>query len=178
MSRRRLLGPLVLLLSVAGCTGSMPGSSAPTCDHPNALVLMAQSVPDASALPCIEAIPVGWGIGDMKMESGATRFSLRSDRAGAHAVDVRVLPACDVSDAVEIPSEVQGARRFELIEEVTGRYIETRYYVFDRGGCIEFRYNLPREGSALLLGEAAGAFSFKERQWLNAQLRKHTGLEL
>jgi hypothetical protein len=55
-------------------------------------VLEAQAVPSATLMPCTNPLPGGWSVGGFEVRSGLARFWLDSDRAGARAAEIRVLP--------------------------------------------------------------------------------------
>src|SRR5215213_933401 len=89
--RRIGLAVLTLLLAIAVLGigwGRLISDSdveyAPTlrCEPHEPLLLMAQSVPTASLVPCVELLPVGWTLGDVVVGNGSSRFTLTSDRGG------------------------------------------------------------------------------------------------
>src|SRR5438105_2342496 len=88
-------------------------TSTPECGTGNAMVLMAQAVPSATALPCVATLPSGWTFGQALIRDGRAHFWLDSDRAGRQAVGVTLAPACDVAAAQQVPPDAAGTRRFE-----------------------------------------------------------------
>ncbi len=142
----------------------------PTCsqgDHgtaSNAVVLMAQSVPTASWVPCLRtALPLGWMFHALDARTDRSNFWLDSDRDGTTAIDVWLTKNCDTSGATEIPSDREGMRRLERVTMTTPDFRGKRYYVFD-GGCITFVFNLTGDnenrGEPLALAtQAVGAVS-------------------
>jgi hypothetical protein len=136
----------------------------------NALVLEAQAVPTADRVPCIRLLPAGWSVSSAEIESGRARFALSSDRAGSRALRVNFTERCNTDGATEIPSDEEGTRRYERIDEVTPGFVSTRYYTF-KGGCAAYRFELEEEGRALA-NEASLALSFIHRETIDAKLRK------
>jgi len=172
-----LLAVLPALL-LAGCAPQFGQAESPVCEQRGLtgslpVVTEAQAVPTASLLPCIKLLPAGWGFGSMLMQSGRARFSLTNDRVGPAVQAVRVVlqPACDTSDAVQVPSDEEGARRYERVESLKGGYRGTRYYVFS-GGCVTYRFTLKGEARAAPLNEATLALGFVSRQALQDMLDK------
>ena len=55
-----------------------------------AVVLMAQSVPSATLLPCVNALPVGWSFARLDANDRHAKFWLSSDRGGDGSVSVSV----------------------------------------------------------------------------------------
>ena len=88
---RRLLLVAVACLVLAGCgepvTGGFLYPRQPVCRYQGRqattmVVLMAQAVPTASQLPCIELLPAGWSVSDIFVRNGRALFALDSDRVG------------------------------------------------------------------------------------------------
>src|SRR4029453_7598110 len=66
------------------------------CSDLEPLWLMAQSVPSASLVPCVESRLPGWTVTNVAVNDGRSVITLDHDRAGAAAVVVRmVAAACD-----------------------------------------------------------------------------------
>ena len=149
------------------------------CGTSNAMILMAQSVPAATSLPCVASLPAGWEQGGMRIERGRGIFWLDSDRAGTDAITVTLLPrgACSVSDASEVPSDVPGMRRFERPEQLPPELRATRTYVFP-GGCVTYRFEFDSPETASLLFDADSALSFQPRKDLVAKVHDRNGLSL
>ncbi len=73
-------------------------------------LLEAQAVPSATLIPCALPLPGGWSYGGSEVRSGLARFWLDSDRAGAHAAEVRLTQACDVAGATPLPPALPAPR--------------------------------------------------------------------
>jgi hypothetical protein len=171
--RRAAIAVTTALAATVVACANPPRDTTPMCslgESLNALVLEAQAVPAADRVPCIRLLPAGWSVFSVDTEQGRARFSLSSDRAGSRAVEITFSSRCDTSGATRIPSDENGTRRFERIEEVTPRFVGTRYYTF-KGGCVAYRFELDEEGRALA-NEASLALSFIRRQAIDAELRK------
>jgi hypothetical protein len=185
MAGRQWLGLLCLvglLGPVAGCgagvTIGSPGGL-PRCRPPpgrvsGATVILAQSVPSAQWLPCVRALPPGWGFEMLDPHNGHATFWLSSDRDGTRAVGVLLRPTCDVSGATEIPSEQPGLRRYERVTRVTRGYGGERHYVFP-GGCITYQFNLRGTTRAEPVAAVTEALGFLSRSRLDSQLRAASG---
>jgi hypothetical protein len=157
----------------------------PTCLRPgeegggDVLLLIAQSVPSATYVPCIDQFPVGWSFGGQQIESGKAEFWLYSDRGGERAVTVTLTRACESSGAVEVPTEADeaGTRRYEAPRSLPPDFSGDRYYVFP-GGCVTYRFNFERSGSYALVVEATEALSFISRAEGVARLKEEIGVML
>lgn len=173
-----LLAPLV----AAGCaTGPEDTSLEPpactTGDEGRAasgVVLMAQSVPTATWVPCVESVPVGWSFAGLDARSGGSRFWLDSDRDGRHAIEVRLTADCDTRGATEIPSERDGMRRYERVTEVTPQYLGRRHYVFP-GGCLTVVFTLSGDNRGEPLALATQSLGVVSREELAAQVHEASG---
>ena len=173
--------PLVAVL-LAGCASDTTATSAlPTCtdggdgDAANGVVLMAQSVPTASWVPCLRTtLPLGWGFHHLDARNGVARFWLDSDRDGQRAIEVRLEPECDTSGSTEIPSDRDEMDRMERVTMTTPRFEGERYYVFE-GGCITFVFRLGGESRGEPLALATQAVGAVSRTDLLDQVHEESG---
>jgi hypothetical protein len=185
--RRGAVGTAFLAAAAAAltaCSSDGPNSAitgAPLCEEGhdsqagNAVILMAQSVPSATWVPCIRtALPLGWSFHHLEASNGEARFWLDSNRDGTRAVEVRLTESCTTAGATVIPSDREGMRRLELVERISPSYTGRRYYLFD-GGCLTFTFSLdgdsPGEGLALA-SQVVGVVS---RADLQEQVREESG---
>ena len=67
--------------------------------------LMAQSVPSASLIPCLQLVPVDWTVAEVTVNNGRSVITLDHDRGGTAAMVVRLCAACDLAGATEVTSE-------------------------------------------------------------------------
>jgi hypothetical protein len=181
---RRAIGPALLatVLLVAGCGSgdTSVSSEVPACaagdeaTAANGVRLMAQSVPTATWLPCVENVPVGWSFAGLDARSGSSRFWLDSDRDGVHAIEVRLTSGCDTRGATEIPSDLDDLRRFERVTQVSPQYLGRRYYVFD-GGCLTFVFTLSGDNRGEPLALATQSLGVVSRDDLSAQVFDASG---
>jgi tRNA A-37 threonylcarbamoyl transferase component Bud32/membrane-associated phospholipid phosphatase len=139
------------------------------CAPHEPLLLMAQSVPTASLVPCVELLPAGWTLGDVFVGNGRSRFTLTSDRGGVLVAELAA--SCDLAGAVELTSERPGARRYLRIERNAAGVAMTRTYTFP-GGCVTQRLVAPEASRQQLAGESSSALGFTTRDALAAALRR------
>jgi tRNA A-37 threonylcarbamoyl transferase component Bud32 len=139
------------------------------CAPHEPLLLMAQSVPTASLVPCVEILPAGWTLGDVFVGNGRSRFTLTSDRGGVLVAELAA--SCDLAGAVELTSERPGARRYLRIERNAAGVAMTRTYTFP-GGCVTQRLVAPEASRQQLAGESSSALGFTTRDALAAALRR------
>ncbi len=141
------------------------------------MVLMAQSVPTATAVPCVASFPAGWQAGDVSVKSDRSRFQLQAadNRRRGHAASSSTSATSD--DALEVPSEELGARRYDASTQLPPDVRAMRTYVFD-GGCVTVDYALDDAADASLLVELDRALSFQPRGELVDDVDERTGLTL
>ena len=172
--RAAVTGVVLALLVGPGLSGCSSDTTAttelPTCAEgedrgaTNAVILMAQSVPTATWVPCLRsALPLGWTFHHLDARNDVSVFSLDSDRDGQQAIKVRLEDSCNTSGATEIPSDREDMQRLERVTQTTPHFQGKRYYRFD-GGCITFVFDLTgagdNRGEALALAtQAVGAVS-------------------
>jgi tRNA A-37 threonylcarbamoyl transferase component Bud32 len=142
------------------------------CEPHEPLLLMAQSVPTASLVPCIELLPAGWTLGDVVVGNERSRFTLTSDRGGVLVAELTA--SCDLAGAAELTSEQPGARRYLRIERDAAGVTTTRAYTFP-GGCVTQRLVAPEASRQQLAGEASSALGFTTRGALAASVRRDSG---
>jgi tRNA A-37 threonylcarbamoyl transferase component Bud32 len=139
------------------------------CESHEPLLLMAQSVPTASLVPCIEILPVGWTLGDVVVGNGRSRFTMISDRGGVLVAELTA--SCDLAGAAQQSSERAEARRYLRIERNAAGVAMTRAYTFP-GGCVTQRLIAPEASRQQLAGESSFALGFTTRDDLAAALRR------
>ena len=142
------------------------------CEPHEPLFLMAQSVPTAELVPCVEILPAGWTLGDVIVGNGRSRFTLTSDRGGVLVTELTA--SCDLAGAVELTSEQPGARRYLWVERNAAGVAMTRAYTFP-GGCVTQRLVTPEASRQQLAGESSFALGFTTRDDLAAALRRDSG---
>jgi hypothetical protein len=92
------------------------------------LLLIAQSVPEASMIPCLGPLPAGWEFTDASIDSSRTRLSVATDTFDLD-VGIELLSGCEFSSAEQIPSRTPNATLYSLDRG------QTLLYRFD-GGCV------------------------------------------
>jgi hypothetical protein len=140
----------------------------------NGVVLLAQSVPSASFVPCLATMPLGWHVGELEARDDGARFWLDSDRDGVHALEVQFTDGCDTSGATEIPSDRADMRRFEEVSQLSPQYVGRRWYVFE-GGCVAVLFRLSGRDRTEPLAVATQAIGAVSRERLRAHVLEETG---
>lgn len=182
MKRRlaRALPALVVLLT--GCSAVTVSSpeGVPGCAHgdvplSNGVVLLAQSVPTASWVPCLRetAMTMGWRFAGMDAHRGSASVWLDSDRAGRRAIVVTLTGSCDVDGATEVPTDHPGMRRFERVHQVTPRFEGERSYAFD-GGCLTVTLSVGGADRVEPLAVAATVIDVVRRSQVQQRVRELT----
>jgi membrane-associated phospholipid phosphatase len=185
--RRIALAVGVVLLAVVGAgvtygtftPAELPIGEPPACGTTNEMVLMAQAVPTAEAVPCIAALPAGWSAGGMRVRNGDGRFWLDSDQAGRDAVEVRLRPpgACAVEGATEVASDEVGMRRFEQPEQLPPGIRAVRTYL-SAGACVTYEFEFDDEVNASAMIALDVALAFQPRAELVEEVERVSGLAL
>jgi hypothetical protein len=171
---RRIVVVVILALLVAGCgAAELVSLRMPKCGEVGARTtfLMAQSVPDAALVPCIDeaSLPGDLFMKEMRIDSTGARFAFvgdwpapESDTAAPLSLEVRFTSSCDVGDAVAVPSDERDARRLERVERVAAGYTGERFYVFD-GGCVTYRFDAQGDSWLSFVHEASQTWTFMPR---------------
>jgi len=149
------------------------------CGDLEPLWLMAQSVPSASLIPCLQVVPVDWTVAKVAVNNGRSVITLDHDRAGSGAMVVRLTASCDLAGATEVTSEQSGARRYLRVDRNSTEFSATRAYTFP-GGCVTQRFRAAGPSALRLSDTASSEFGFITREELRQALsqRSHGRLEL
>jgi membrane-associated phospholipid phosphatase/serine/threonine protein kinase len=158
---------------------ALPVRGSAACGTHQLMVLVAQSVPSATRVPCIDALPAGWRFSHIDVRRNRTRMWFDSDKAGTRALEVSLLrpSACNTSGAMEVPSDEVGTRRYERPERLPPELRATRFYTFD-GGCVTYRYEFAKGASASLQLAADSGLTFESRSRLVRAVDEKSGLDL
>jgi hypothetical protein len=143
------------------------------CGDLEPLWLLAQSVPSASLVPCVQLLPVGWSVAEVAANDGRSVITLDHDRAGKAAVVVELTAACELAGAAEVTSEQPGARRYLRVDRAAAGFSATRAYAFP-GGCITQRIRVPAGSGQQLTTETSSAIGFTTRQQLRQALSQRS----
>jgi tRNA A-37 threonylcarbamoyl transferase component Bud32/membrane-associated phospholipid phosphatase len=151
----------------------------PSCGTSNTMILMAQAVPEATFVPCLDSLPAGWDLGGVFIREGEGSFWLHSDLAGSRAVEATLRPEgeCSIDGATEVPSDEVGTRRYERPEALPPGLRTTRTYVFE-GGCVTYEFDFDDDAPTDLLFDADRALAFQPRAELVERVDDETGLSL
>ena len=184
MRRRRRIGRVaaipIVLVTLAGCSARAGDATEADCpiEGGELFVLMAQSVPSATLIPCIEALPAGWAYGGSDVSNEVARLWLDSDRGGIHAVEMSLEASCRISGAVDVTnSTTEGGVRVYLVEFDLHPFSANKYFVFP-GGCVTYRYRFGPDAEPTLALEADEAVTFGLRTVLVRQVQEELGLTL
>ena len=173
---KRLVALACLLPGLAACSGSVVvdfgadtfgGRPACTTDVDRGLgpvspglVLMAQSVPTASMLPCLVALPEGWTFESLHANEDGATFWLDSAHDGHRVMSVAVSRDCNVEDATNVRSDHDGTQRYERVDRL--RQSGQLHYVFD-GGCVTYDFDAPGALGPEPLAAVFDSLGFVER---------------
>lgn len=163
-----LAAGVVVAASVSGC-GVEEVTPAPSCDGGASILIVAQSVPTATLVPCLGRLPDGWSVTAVGVDESGTAVRFDSDRAGDDAAELTYTGDCDVSEATAVPSDHPPAARFETVHQLRPSFQADRAYVFD-GGCATFSFTFAPGASATESVAIGEALSFVTRADLEAGL--------
>jgi membrane-associated phospholipid phosphatase/tRNA A-37 threonylcarbamoyl transferase component Bud32 len=172
------LGAFLCAIGVYGMftPAELPVGDQPACGTSDVMILMAQSVPTATAVPCVASVPAGWHTRDVTIVRNRARFRLRS---GDNVVEVLLRPPedCTVQGADEIPSDELGMRRFERPVELPPGARTTRIYL-SPGACVTYELDLADSADTSMVVQLDAALAFQPRAELAAEVQRRTGLRL
>jgi tRNA A-37 threonylcarbamoyl transferase component Bud32 len=140
------------------------------CSDLEQLWLMAQSVPSASLIPCLQLLSVDWKVAEVAVNNGRSVITLDHDRGGKAALVVTLTAAaatCDLAGATEVTSEQRGARRYYRARD------NTRAYKFP-GGCVTQRFTAAGPSALRMRDTASTEVGFVTREELGQALERRS----
>ena len=168
----------VVLGAMTGLTGcAAVRDTAPGCEQPLRLAIVAQSLPSASYLPCLRSLPQGWSTSGFRAAPGGTSFLLNSDRSPGHPVRVRLIPSCRPGDASPSPPRAPGVVTYTRLTSITPRFAGSLYDVFP-GGCVSYSFDFALGSQISLMEQFEQAVGLYPRQQLRLILKHKLGVEL
>jgi hypothetical protein len=137
------------------------------------MVLMAQSVPTASAVPCQRAELDDWFLDDLDSWDGHTRieFSRLIDQV---ALTIELTRTCDRGGAVETATDQPGTRRFDARIRDGSSYRDRRFYLLP-GACVAYTFQLTGTGAEEAADDISRALGLVSRDQLADQVRRYSG---
>jgi hypothetical protein len=166
----------------AAATGGWSGNG--SCTQLEELWLEAQSVPSASRIPCVQALPAGIysalavrdGGSVLELSHASLDISLIAGEwprahAAAGSVTIRLTATCAVQTTGQGQTVTPGVRRFQLDGPASTPEVVD---VFP-GGCVTYQQEPGAGTSAALLDQAQYAVTFRTRDDLREVLRRHSG---
>ncbi len=160
---------IVIALMVSGCS-VVETVAPPSCSAGGSVFIIAQSVPTASQVPCLDFLPEGWTVATVDVNQDRSILTLDSDRAGSEAAVLRLDSSCDPSGAIPAPSEFPTVERFDHVKRLAPGFRAERFYVFD-GGCVSWNFDFSTDASATEAVAVGDALRLVSREELDDQLR-------
>jgi hypothetical protein len=143
------------------------------CGQLEPLLVMAQSVPSATMLPCLRTMVPGWTVAKVAVNDGRSVVTLNHDRAGEEAAVVRLTATCDTGTAGEAPSDVAEVQRYERVDRLGGVFEATWYDRFP-GGCVTYRLRSGSDPTGQFAVEARVLLGLTSRQELARRLEQRS----
>jgi hypothetical protein len=170
--RRWLFGLLVAVsLSALPACGAVQSNSRPICRYGSPVVLMAQSVPGATLVPCVRALPAGWHFAGFLARRGESQFWLASETLGRHALQVLLAATCSTRGARSTKSDEPGTRRLDV--GPSGRASDWLYRF--TGGCVTYHFAFSGRPPPAAYRQIAHGVSFLPRRVIAAGYRRRVG---
>lgn len=173
-------GGTVLLLSIGlallpGCAPAAAG--VPRCEGVRRLALVAQALPEAAYVPCLDHLEEGWSDQRFVARKGRVTFRLEPERAGGRPVEVVFDDECDDVEGVPTTPRAEGVRTSIDLVSISPRYTGTLVDVFP-GGCVTYRFDFGRGPHIPLMEELQETVGLMSRRQLSLDLRRELSVEL
>ena len=172
------IGLFTAYIQIAGLAGGRQTAGAvPSCRDSRRVAVIAQSVQTAAYVPCIGELDEGWTAGEFDPARNRTHFSLTSDRAPGHPVDIVFAKTCASAGAIPTTPSATGIRTSIRLRSISPRYTGTMYDVFS-GGCVTATFDFLRGPHIALMEGVDHALALVSRQQVRLDLHKKLGVEL
>lgn len=165
--QRATAGLVAATLILGGCAAGT-GGAAPRCEPGMRLATLAQSVPEAAYVPCVEELPAGWTFEGLHVDDDGATMTLESDRADRE-VRVELAESCDTAEATPITPSDEGVRTYHRVDSIDPRYAGQLLDVFP-GGCVAIDYDFERGRHVALVTELQAAVGLFTRLELRQAL--------
>jgi hypothetical protein len=179
MSRVAVLVAVAAAVLTVGCSASIgnPVRILP-CTPSNhqldeRMVLMAQSVPTASAVPCMRTKLDDWFLDDLDSWDGRTRIEF-SRLIDEFALTIELTRTCDHRGAGETATDQPGTRRFDQRIRTGSSYRDRRFYLLP-GACMTYEFKLTGTGAEEAAEDISRAIGFVSRDQLAGQVDRYSG---
>jgi hypothetical protein len=179
MSRVTLLVAVAAAVLATGCSASIGDAvrilpCTPAQDRlDKRMVLMAQSVPAASAVPCMRVALDDWLLDDLDSWEGGTRIEF-SRLIDEFALTIELARTCDRGGASETATDQPGTRRFDERIRTGGSYRDRRFYLLP-GACMAYTFALTGTGAEQAADDISRAIGLISREQLADQVRRYSG---
>ena len=162
--------------ALTGCAAAS-SDTAPRCEDPLRLAIIAQSLPTATYVPCLRDLPEGWNSSGFDATQSGTSFLLDSDRSPGRPVQVQLTATCRPGIASPSPPRAPGVLTYTRLTSVRPRFAGTVYDVFP-GGCVSYAFDFAMGSQIALTEQFEGAVGLYPRQQLRLILKQKLGVEL
>jgi hypothetical protein len=160
VTRRIALLVIVAAMGAASCSPSV--NEQPTCRSESPTLLMAESVPSATLIPCVDALPQGWTWHGFAANDSTATFSLEQ-QDGDGLLEVQLLATCQESGGGEQVEGFPTARRQRTVENGGARVVWTSTFP---GGCASATLTFSAPPAQSEIDRMEGAISFFPRDQL------------
>jgi hypothetical protein len=133
------VGITLWVIAFGGVACAARQNAQPICRSDSPTVLMAESVPSASLIPCVEALPGGWTFHAFDADDTGSTFSLQASDIGG-VVEVRFVASCDPTGQ---PEPMKGFPSAQEYRSVLARGSTIVWTTTFPGGCSRTELTFP-----------------------------------
>jgi hypothetical protein len=167
---------LVLVAATAAACSVRDTLPPPNCGADGSIIIVAQSVPTATFVPCLEALPAGWSVATVEVNQDHSVVTLDSDRAGTSGAVLTLTARCAGRASPALPTERPGVAQRVVVERAAPSYRAERFYSF-AGGCVTFSFDFDRGTPGTESTRLVDALVLVSRAELDDDVRQFVGEE-
>jgi hypothetical protein len=156
-----VIGMLLVVVMLGSACGA-PENEQPACRSDSPTILMAESVPTASLVPCVDALPAGWTYHTFEADESAAAFSLEQ-QDGDGQLEVQLLSSCQATGERVALGGFPTVQQYRSVEDGGALVVWTSTFP---GGCVREQLSFPAPPTALDVDRIHRAISFLPRDSL------------
>jgi hypothetical protein len=159
-ARTSLVAAAVLVAALGATACAAPENAQPLCHNDPPTVLMAESVPTASLIPCVRAVPGGWSFQSFQANDVAASFSMQQQEGGVLTVELHA--SCQ-PEGERVPEPQPSVQGYRSVQDDGTRIVWTSTF---SGGCSRAELTFPTAPPAADVEDVRAALSFISRDEL------------
>jgi hypothetical protein len=138
-----------------------PENAQPLCHNDPPTVLMAESVPTATLIPCVRGVPGGWSFQSFEANDTVATFTMEQQEGGVFTIEFR--GSCQ-PEGERVPEPEPAVQAYRSVQDGGTRTVWTSTFT---GGCSRAELTFPAAPPTSDVEDVRAALSFISRDELH-----------